>query len=187
MWRFPVTAEADRGEWSGSALGGKVLGGTSSINSMLYVRGQPQDYDDDWAAAGGAGWSWRDIAPCFKRIEDHELGESDTRGVGGPLHISCLRDGDPLCEAVIQAGVGLGLPRREDLNGIDQEGIGYFPATIKHGRRVSASRPCRTRLARTPSSRSRYSRSSARPTRSSPGRGCSARSDRSGRRVKALS
>src|SRR5207244_8995658 len=103
------------------------------------VRGQPQDYND-WAAAGAVGWSWHDIAPCFKRIEDHELGESDTRGVGGPLHISCLRDGDPLCEAVIQAGVGLGLARREDLNGIDQEGIGYFPATIKHGRRVSAAR-----------------------------------------------
>jgi len=148
MWRFPVTA-ANRGEWSGSALGGKVLGGTSSINSMLYVRGQPQDYND-WAAAGAAGWSWHDIAPCFKRIEDHELGESDTRGVGGPLHISCLRDGDPLCEAVIQAGVGLGLPRREDLNGIDQEGIGYFPATIKNGRRVSAARAFLTPIKRRP-------------------------------------
>ena len=139
MWRFPFTAQANGGEWSGSALGGKVLGGTSSINSMLYVRGQPKDYDD-WAAAGATGWSWRDIAPCFKRIEDHELGESDTRGVGGPLHISCTRDGGPLCEAIIQAGVGLGLSRREDLNGIEQEGIGYFPATIRHGQRISAAR-----------------------------------------------
>jgi choline dehydrogenase len=139
VWRFPVAAEADCGEWSGSLLGGKVLGGTSSINSMLYVRGQPQDYDD-WAAVGAPGWSWRDMAPCFKKIEDHELGESDTRGVGGPLHISAKRDGGPVCEAVIQAGVGLGLPRRPDLNGLDQEGIGYFPATIKHGRRVSAAR-----------------------------------------------
>jgi choline dehydrogenase len=139
MWRLPVTAEADRGEWSGSALGGKVLGGTSSINSMLYVRGQPKDYDD-WAAAGAKGWSWEDIGPCFKKIEDHELGASDTRGVGGPLHISCVRNGGPLCEALIQAGVELGLPRREDINGIEQEGIGYFPATIKRGRRVSAAR-----------------------------------------------
>ena len=138
VWRFPVTAEADYGEWCGRTLGGKVLGGTSSINSMVYVRGQPKDYDD-WAAGGAPGWSWQDIGPSFKKIEDHELGASDTRGVGGPLHISCPRNGCPLCEAVIQAGVGLGLPRRDDLNGIDQEGIGYFPATIKNGWRVSAA------------------------------------------------
>ena len=138
VWRFPVCAEADQGEWSGSFSGGKVLGGTSSINSMLYVRGQPQDYDD-WAAAGAIGWSWQDIAPCFKKIEDHQLGQSDTRGVGGPLHISCTRDGGPIREAIIQAGVSLGLARREDLNGIDQEGIGYFPTTIENGRRVSAA------------------------------------------------
>src|SRR4029453_9711099 len=64
MWRFPVTADTQR-EWSGSFTGGKVLGGTSSINSMVYVRGQPQDYDG-WAAAGASGWRWDDIAPCFK-------------------------------------------------------------------------------------------------------------------------
>ena len=137
MWHFPVSAAADRGEWCGSLMGGKVLGGTSSINCMLYVRGQPQDYDD-WAAAGVPGWSWRDIAPCFKKIEDHEFGESETRGVGGPLHISCPQHGGPVREAIIQAGVTLGLPRRHDLNGIDQEGIGFFPTTIKDGRRVSA-------------------------------------------------
>lgn len=139
VWRFPVIAEADRGEWPGSLIGGKVLGGTSSINSMLYVRGQPQDYDD-WAAAGAPGWSWQDLAPCFKRIEDHQLGESATRGVGGPLHISSPRDGGPVCEAIIRSGVELGLPRRDDVNGLDQEGIGYFPVTIKRGRRVSAAR-----------------------------------------------
>jgi choline dehydrogenase len=138
MWRFPVTADAQR-EWSGSFMSGKVLGGTSSINSMVYVRGQPQDYDG-WAAAGASGWRWDDIAPCFKKMEDHELGASETRGVGGPLHISCARNGGPLCEALIQAGVAFGLPRHDDLNGIDQEGIGYFPTTIKNGQRVSAAR-----------------------------------------------
>jgi choline dehydrogenase-like flavoprotein len=138
VWSFPVIAEADRGEWLGSLIGGKVLGGTSSINSMLYVRGQPQDYDD-WAAAGTPGWSWQDLAPCFKKIEDHQLGESATRGVGGLLHISSPRDGGPVCEAVIRSGVELGLPKRDDVNGLDQEGIGYFPATIERGRRVSAA------------------------------------------------
>jgi choline dehydrogenase len=138
IWRFPVSLAADRGEWSGNLVGGKVLGGTSSINCMLYVRGQPQDYDE-WAAVGAAGWSWRDIAPCFKKIEDHELGETETRGVGGPLHISCPQHGGPVREAIIQAGVALGLPRRDDINGADQEGIGYFPLTIQGGRRVSAA------------------------------------------------
>jgi choline dehydrogenase-like flavoprotein len=139
VWRFPVSAAADRGDWRGPFIGGKVLGGTSSIDCMLYARGQPQDYDD-WAAADAPGWSWRDIAPCFKKIEDHELGESETRGVGGPLHISCLRDGGPVREAIIQAGVALGLPRRDDINGTDRERIGYFPTTIKCGHRVSAAR-----------------------------------------------
>jgi choline dehydrogenase len=138
VWRFPVTADARQGQWCGSTIGGKVLGGTSSINSMLYIRGQPRDYDD-WAAAGAPGWSWRDISPCFKELEDHELGESDTRGVGGPLHIACTRRGHPISEAIIEAGVQAGIPRRDDLNGIEQEGIGYFPATIQNGRRVSAA------------------------------------------------
>ena len=133
MWHFPVSA-ADRGP----LIAGKIIGGTSSINSMLYVRGQPKDYDD-WAAAGATGWSWRDIAPCFKKMEDHELDESETRGAGGPLHISCSRNGGPVREAIIRAGVAVGLPRRDDLNGIDQEGIGYFPITIQGGRRVSAA------------------------------------------------
>jgi len=138
VWRFPVTPDARQGQWCGSTIGGKVLGGTSSINSMLYVRGQPRDYDD-WAAAGASGWSWQDISPCFKELEDHELGESDTRGVGGPLHIACTRRGHPISEAIIEAGVQAGIPRRDDLNGIEQEGIGYFPATIQNGRRVSAA------------------------------------------------
>jgi choline dehydrogenase-like flavoprotein len=137
-WYFPVTADADHGEWQGSLIGGKVLGGTSSINSMVYIRGQPQDYDD-WAAAGAHGWDWNHLAPCFQKIEDHELGASETRGAGGPLHISCRRARDPLSEAVIAAGIQMGLRRKTDLNELDQEGIGYFPSTIKHGRRMSSA------------------------------------------------
>lgn len=138
IWYFPVTADHESAEWHGSLIAGKVLGGSSSINSMLYVRGQPQDYDD-WAASGASGWGWSDLGPCFKQIEHHELGASDTRGSGGPLHISSGRRRDPVCEAIIEAGVRMGLRRKTDLNEGDQEGIGYFPVTIKHGRRVSAS------------------------------------------------
>ena len=137
-WYFPVTADEDGRGWQGSLIGGKVLGGSSSINSMLYIRGQPQDYND-WAAAGARGWDWNTLAPYFKNIEDHELGESETRGAGGPLYISYPRTRDALCDAVITAGVAMGLAHKADLNELDHEGIGYFPATIKRGRRVSAA------------------------------------------------
>jgi choline dehydrogenase-like flavoprotein len=139
LWAFPVTANVDRGDWQGSFIAGKVLGGTSSINAMVYVRGHPDDYED-WADSGAPGWSWKDILTCFKRIEDHELGGNAMRGTGGPLHISLRQPSGALSEAVIQAGISAGLPYREDLNDLDGEGIGYFPATIKHGRRVSAAR-----------------------------------------------
>jgi choline dehydrogenase-like flavoprotein len=136
MWHFPVTASD--GEWQGSLVAGKVLGGTSSVNSMLYVRGTPEDYDR-WASSGAAAWSWREIAPCFKEIEDHDLGETETRGAGGLQPISIARRRDELCEALIEAGVAMGLRRTDDLNEPGQERIGYFPATIDRGRRVSAS------------------------------------------------
>jgi choline dehydrogenase-like flavoprotein len=139
LWTFPVTANADRGEWQGSFIAGKVLGGTSSINGMVYVRGQPADYDD-WADSGAPGWSWKHMVECFKSIEDHELGGNAVRGTGGPLHISLRRSSGALSNAVIQAGISAGLPYREDLNAPDGEGIGYFPVTIENGRRVSAAR-----------------------------------------------
>jgi choline dehydrogenase len=138
LWVFPVTANADRGDWQGGFIGGKVLGGSSSINAMAYVRGHPADYDD-WANSGAPSWSWEQILPCFKSIEDHELGGNAVRGAGGPLHISLRKPSGALSEAVIQAGISAGLPFREDLNDLEGEGIGYFPATIKHGRRASAA------------------------------------------------
>jgi choline dehydrogenase len=138
-WDFPTIANGEQGEWQGGFIAGKGLGGTSSINSMIYIRGQPEDYDD-WAASGASGWGWDQIARCFQKLEDHELGESATRGRGGPLNISLPRMRDPTCEAVIESGVALGLPRKKDLNEPPQEGIGYLPATIKRGLRVSAAR-----------------------------------------------
>jgi choline dehydrogenase-like flavoprotein len=130
---------ADGSRWPGAFIAGKVLGGTSSINGMIYVRGQPEDYDG-WADSGAPGWSWNEILPCFRSIEDHELGGSAVRGTGGPLHISLRQSSGAVFEAVIQAGITAGLPYCEDLNDRAGEGIGYFPVTIKNNRRVSAAR-----------------------------------------------
>ena len=138
-WVFPLTADAGRGECQGAFIGGKVLGGGSSINGMAYVRGHPEDYDS-WANAGAPGWSWKHMLPCFMRMEDHELGGNDARGAGGPLHISRRRRSSSVSDALIQAGISAGLSYSEDLNAFDGERIGYFPATIEHGRRVSAAR-----------------------------------------------
>ncbi|MFP5305454.1 MAG: GMC family oxidoreductase, partial [Gammaproteobacteria bacterium] len=135
-WRFPTTPDREAPEiW----LRGKVLGGSSAVNGMMYVRGQPQDYDD-WEAAGCSGWGWSRIGPIFRRIEDHALGADELRGAGGPLPVSNPPARDPLCEAVIEAGTRLGLPRRDDLNHRDPECIGYHQRTIKNGERWSAAR-----------------------------------------------
>jgi choline dehydrogenase-like flavoprotein len=117
---------------------GRTLGGSSAINGMMYMRGQPDDYDA-WEAQGNEGWGWQHMSRCFRQIEDHELGDDGVRGVGGPLHISLQSHRSPLTEAVLQAGVQLGLERRADINRAQQEGIAYTPVTIQRGRRVSAA------------------------------------------------
>jgi len=137
-WYFPVAAATEKGEWQGSLIAGKVLGGSSSINSMLYIRGQPEDYDG-WAAAGAPGWDWGHMAPCFQKIENHAGGDGNTGATDGPLHIAFPRSRDVLSDAVIEAGVQMGLPRNADFGALDREGIGYFATTIKNGRRVSAA------------------------------------------------
>ena len=117
---------------------GKVLGGSSSINGMVYNRGNRADYDE-LERLGNKGWGWNDILPIFKAFEDNEFGSSPTRGVGGPLHISVGDGPDPLCGELIAAGSRLGLSEVEDINESDDERIGYSTATIKKGRRVSAA------------------------------------------------
>lgn len=118
---------------------GRGLGGSSAVNGMIYVRGQAEDYDL-WARDHGCtGWNAGTMMAAFRDIEDHELGEGDGRGVGGPLHISSGTFRYPLAEAMIAAGEQLGLPRRADLNGPDQEGIGYFSHNIRNGRRQSSA------------------------------------------------
>lgn len=117
---------------------GKTLGGSSAVNGMVYNRGHRADYDA-LAALGNPGWSWDDMLPAFKAIEDHQLGAAEVRGAGGPLHVSTVEGGDSLLEDVITAGAELGWQRTRDLNEADEERIGYATATIRDGRRVSAA------------------------------------------------
>jgi choline dehydrogenase-like flavoprotein len=120
---------------------GQTVGGSSSVNGMVYVRGAPQDYDD-WEAAGCTGWGWKSIGPCFVELEDHELGADTWRGVGGPLKISVEKDGGPLIEAVLKAGEEIGVKRVDDVNHVDvvaDQGMGYMTQTISGGKRVSAA------------------------------------------------
>lgn len=118
---------------------GKVLGGSSSLNAMVYVRGQPGDYDD-WAAAGNTGWGWKDVLPYFKKSEDHVWGASEHHGAGGELRISDFADQvHPLCERFLQAGEKLGFERTKDFNGALKEGFGLWQMTIRNGVRESTS------------------------------------------------
>ncbi|MBE9375364.1 GMC family oxidoreductase N-terminal domain-containing protein [Saccharopolyspora sp. HNM0983] len=117
---------------------GKTLGGSSAVNGMVYNRGHRADYDA-LAGLGNPGWGWDEMLPVFTAIEDHELGASELRGAGGPLHISSAAGDDPLLEDVLAAGAGLGWRRTRDPNEADEERIGYAMATIRDGRRVSAA------------------------------------------------
>jgi choline dehydrogenase len=117
---------------------GKVLGGSSSINGLLYLRGQPADYDH-WRQLGNSGWSFDDVLPYFRRAEHQERGEDALHGVGGPLAVSNVCEPHTLCEAFIEAAQQAGYPRNDDFNGATQEGAGYFQLTAKNGRRWSTA------------------------------------------------
>lgn len=116
---------------------GKVLGGSSSINGLLYIRGQRQDYDG-WAQLGLRGWSYDDLHPYFVRSQHQEREGMDGHGKGGPLNVSDVTEKHPVSDAVIEAGKAMGLPHR-DVNGEDQEGVAYYQLTVKNGRRWSAA------------------------------------------------
>ena len=117
---------------------GKVLGGSSSLNGLLYVRGQHEDYDR-WRQMGNVGWSAEDVLPFFKRAEDQERGADDYHGTGGPLHVSNMRLQRPICDAWVASAQAAGYPFNPDYNGASQEGVGYFQLTAKKGRRCSAA------------------------------------------------
>jgi choline dehydrogenase len=117
---------------------GKVLGGSSSINGLLYLRGQPADYDH-WRQLGNTGWSFDDVLPYFRRAEHQERGEDALHGVGGPLAVSNVCEPHALCEAFIEGAQQAGYARNDDFNGPTQEGAGYFQLTAKNGRRWSTA------------------------------------------------
>ena len=128
---------------------GKVLGGSSSINAMVYVRGQPADYDD-WRAAGNPGWSFSELLPYFKKLEDHAWGPSEFHGAGGPVHVSDVSASvHPLCTTFLEACTSVGIAHTRDFNGAQAEGAGLWHVTIKDGVRVSSAnaylRPVRRR------------------------------------------
>jgi choline dehydrogenase len=114
---------------------GRVLGGSSSVNAMVYIRGNPLDYDS-W---GVSGWSWSDLLPYFLKAEDNERGASELHGVGGPLAVSEERSHNKISRAFVEAGVEAGLPRNPDFNGAEQDGVGLYQVTQRGGMRASTA------------------------------------------------
>jgi len=145
--------QASRGDGMATELWlkGKAVGGSSSVNGMVYVRGAPADYDA-WEANGCRGWGWQDMGRQFVAMEDHQLGSTQWRGVGGPLKVTLHPSGDALCDAIISAAADIGVPSVEDTNHVESVthgGFGYQPQNTWKGQRFSAAKafldPVRTR------------------------------------------
>ena len=118
---------------------GKVLGGSSSINGMLYVRGQARDYDT-WAQLGNRGWSFEEVLPFFKRSESFERGGDELRGGAGELNVADMVERHPILDAFVDGGGEIGYPKNPDYNGVSQEGFGIYQVTQRNGRRMSTAR-----------------------------------------------
>lgn len=119
---------------------GKVLGGCSSINGLIAIRGQHEDYDA-WERAGCTGWSWREVLPYFRKLESNDAAVNDAyHGRSGPVSVSSIGARHELMEAVIEAAGRLGVPRNDDFNGPSQEGVGYYQLTTSNGLRVSSAK-----------------------------------------------
>jgi choline dehydrogenase len=137
-WNYPTQPFGPR-QGSENWTRGKVVGGSTAINGMVYNRGTREDYDE-LERLSNKGWGWDDIVSAYKAFEDNPFGPSPTRGVGGPLHLSVTQDPDPMCRYLIDAGVGLGMRRVEDVNESDDERIGLSMANIHKGIRVTAAK-----------------------------------------------
>jgi len=137
-WLYTTEPEAELDNRRIIQPRGKLLGGSSSINGLLYIRGQHEDFDR-WRQLGNAGWSHDDTLPYFRRAEDQERGADALHGVGGPFAVSDVCEPHPLCEAFIAAVQQAGYPRNDDFNGPTQEGAGYFQYTTRNGLRRSTA------------------------------------------------
>ncbi len=137
-WAFISDPEPGLGGRQRYLPRGKTLGGSSSTNAMVYIRGNRADYDE-WATMGHHGWGWADVLPYFIRAEDNERGASELHGAGGPLSVAEGRSRYRTCEAFIEAGQQAGLPLNPDFNGPEQDGVGWYQLTQRNGLRCSAA------------------------------------------------
>jgi len=138
-WNFDTAPQKHLNNRIGFQPRGKVLGGSSSINAMIYIRGSKADYDS-WATNGATGWSYDDVLPYFKKAQNQENGADHYHGTDGPLNVANLRFKNPLSDIFLRAAEQLQLPLNTDFNGPHQEGVGYYQVTQKDGRRCSTAR-----------------------------------------------
>ncbi len=138
-WKFETTVQPGLNGRRGYQPRGKVLGGSSSVNAMIYIRGQREDYDH-WAAEGNPGWSYDEVLPYFKKAEDNARGGDAFHGTGGPLHVQDLTTPNRLGPLFVEAGRQAGFPANTDFNGATQEGVGMYQVTHKNGERFSAAK-----------------------------------------------
>ncbi|USG63075.1 choline dehydrogenase [Sneathiella marina] len=138
-WGFQTAPQPHLNNRKGYQPRGKTIGGSSSINAMLYVRGHKSDYDD-WAALGNTGWSFEDVLPYFKKAENNERGSDDLHGTGGPLNVADIRSAMPISDVFLDAAMQVQYPSNNDFNGLNQEGVGSYQVTQKNGERWSAAK-----------------------------------------------
>ncbi len=138
-WLYASEPEPNTGGRNIPVPRGKMLGGSSAINGMVWVRGQPQDYDH-WAQLGNRGWSWQEVLPIFRGIESYPGGTDALRGRGGPLRVTDIDESGPLYDSLFQAAASIGIPRNPDYNGEHQEGIAMTQCSISGGFRMSTAK-----------------------------------------------
>lgn len=138
-WALETVPQAGLKERRGYQPRGKVLGGSSSINAMIYARGHPSDYEH-WKSQGNPGWGWADVLPVFRQAEHNERFQDEWHGQGGPLNVSDVRYRNATVQAFLQAGQQAGLPLNPDFNGASQTGVGVYQVTHRNGERLSAAK-----------------------------------------------